>query len=262
MPRGVSRYDEAQLQGRLWTPAAIRSSLVGWWDASNLPSLTLVSGAASQLDDLSGFGRHLTQGTAGSRPVWTTNDCLAFDGSGDEMATGSAWSATTEGEIFIAGVWTDSIGSGTRGTVGMNGRNLSGMIASAGTTTAHFDWNGNSGSNRVTASGTFPVNQRDVWSFTNSVARGLQRIRWNGTTVGSDANGQSPSISGVIYWGSYWSSSFSHGGHLCEWLVSRDVSDITAMRVEGYLAHKWGFRVRNLLTASHPYRNAPPLIGG
>lgn len=70
-----------------WTPAALGAALWGWWDASDAATLTLVSGAASQLDDKSGNGRHLTQGTAGNRPTTTTingHTALSFDAAASQ----------------------------------------------------------------------------------------------------------------------------------------------------------------------------------
>lgn len=55
-----------------WSPLSLGSLLWSLWQPSDAATLTLVSGAASQLDDKSGNGRHVTQGTAGNRPTTTT----------------------------------------------------------------------------------------------------------------------------------------------------------------------------------------------
>lgn len=49
-----------------WTPAQV-VGLAAWWDPSNAASLTASGGLVSQVDDLSGNGRHLVQATSGNR---------------------------------------------------------------------------------------------------------------------------------------------------------------------------------------------------
>jgi hypothetical protein len=51
-----------------WTPADI-PNLYGWWDPSDVATITNVSGAASQWNDKSGNARHFVQTTAGARPA-------------------------------------------------------------------------------------------------------------------------------------------------------------------------------------------------
>lgn len=71
MPRGVGlnwMYDEAQLQGRLWTPDVLRTSI--WFDAADRSTLTLVSGNASEWRDKSGNRRHVSQAMAANRPTY------------------------------------------------------------------------------------------------------------------------------------------------------------------------------------------------
>jgi hypothetical protein len=70
MPRGVSPLDEARLQGRLWSPNGLR--LGAWYDASDLSTITTVSGGVSDWRDKSGNGRNLTA-TATQRPTYTAN---------------------------------------------------------------------------------------------------------------------------------------------------------------------------------------------
>ena len=66
MPRGVSRYDEARLQGRLLGPALLarrlRAKLHFWWSADFLTIDT--SGLVAGAFDLTGQGRD--GGTAGA----------------------------------------------------------------------------------------------------------------------------------------------------------------------------------------------------
>ena len=54
-----------------WTPAAL-TNLAGWWDASDLATITAVGGKVSQWSDKSPAANHLTQPTAASQPATGT----------------------------------------------------------------------------------------------------------------------------------------------------------------------------------------------
>lgn len=77
-----------------------------WFDASNAGSITSSSGAVSQWDDLTGNGRHVTQGTGSIKPTTgsrTLNgeNVLDFDG-GDFLArTAAIGFSTAEYTIFM-----------------------------------------------------------------------------------------------------------------------------------------------------------------
>ena len=79
------------------------AGLAGWWDASDPAtlfdattggSLVAASGTVGRWEDKSAEGRHLTQGTANSRPVrvvgqFNGRDALDFDGSNDFIGVSS-----------------------------------------------------------------------------------------------------------------------------------------------------------------------------
>lgn len=96
-----------------WTPADI-TGLGAWYDASDLASLTLDgSGYCSEWRDLSGNGRHLSQGTGSAQPrsgVRTQNGLpvLDFDGN-DSMSV--AFSTLSQPNTVLAVVVTDRTGS-------------------------------------------------------------------------------------------------------------------------------------------------------
>jgi hypothetical protein len=65
-----------------------------WSDPSDAASVTLGGSNVSQLNDKSTNGRHLTQGTAGARPTYTSAginglNCLTWDGGDTLTASGS-----------------------------------------------------------------------------------------------------------------------------------------------------------------------------
>ncbi len=57
--------------GSSWSPLDL-TSLYAWFDFSDTGTITHVAGAVSQVDDLSGNARHITQGTSGNKPVTGT----------------------------------------------------------------------------------------------------------------------------------------------------------------------------------------------
>ena len=74
MPRGVSLYDEARLQGRLWAPRVRpATSLLRWWDAPDLSQIQATAAGVSQLSDKSGNSGHAVQATDARKPTLALN---------------------------------------------------------------------------------------------------------------------------------------------------------------------------------------------
>lgn len=78
------------VSGDNFTPDAL-TGLFAWYDASRITGLTDTA-QVSQWNDLSPNGRHLTQGTAGNRPLYRTNiqngkPVVRFDGVDDYLST-------------------------------------------------------------------------------------------------------------------------------------------------------------------------------
>jgi hypothetical protein len=76
VPRETNRYDGAQIQRQLWTPAVLRGSPLALWFAADLSPMTYATGV-SQWNDLSGYGRHGTQGTGADQPTFNPNGLSA-----------------------------------------------------------------------------------------------------------------------------------------------------------------------------------------
>ena len=85
-------------------PLSLSPSL--WFDASNASSITSSSGLVSQWNDLSGNGRHLTQGTSANQPttgVTTQNglNVINYNGSTSGMATATSVANFTMVHVFV-----------------------------------------------------------------------------------------------------------------------------------------------------------------
>jgi hypothetical protein len=94
-------------QPSAWTPFALGSSLLGYWDAEIPSTLTLSGGNVATWTDLIG-GYAPTQGTANSRPAYSATSFngrpgLTFDGTDDylELASVPFPTGATPSEIWV-----------------------------------------------------------------------------------------------------------------------------------------------------------------
>ena len=109
---------------------AVLETAEAWWDAEHTGN-TIVSGAFSNLVDLSGNSNDISQSTAGNRPLRTTdsdgNVGAEFDGSNDYLTTSTGSddfmrNFDAGGTVIIA-LRTDSNGAGGFGRLYCKGTN-------------------------------------------------------------------------------------------------------------------------------------------
>ena len=260
MPRGVSRYDEAELQGRLWTPSALRPAL--WLDAADLSTITTVSCAVSEWRD-KGINRiNASQGSASLRPTLTTvnaRNAILFDGA-DDVLTSSTGITTGTYTGALNAFWVALRNSSAGGTVltertsalvGVSQLFLNQYISSDGVSGA---------SNHIIAQADYNKLGASGGVVSHSHSPGARDRFWiNGESIsvldgaGSNITGASGYIIGRREVASqYWS------GAICELVVTTEtLTPSMRLLIEGCLAWKWGMT----LTASHPFANRPPLLG-
>jgi hypothetical protein len=94
---------------------SVVSGLKLWLDA-NL-SVTTVSGAVSQWDDLSGSGNHATQGTAGNRPYLTSAGNKENETSYSNVYTNAEWNKSTYSVTAVDNFTTNYLGQSTAGKI-------------------------------------------------------------------------------------------------------------------------------------------------
>lgn len=268
MPRGISRYDEAALQSRLWSPEQLRPKV--WLDSQSPGAFTIVSSAISQWNDKSGNGNHATQTTAGRRPVIADNainslPAVRFDGTDDWMKITGCTFAQSPFSFYMVHalrslrnmwpvLWGESSGS-TTGTfgVGINNGTLGNQIAihGLGVQTVSSDL----------TSGTVP--RILAWLSAGIVSGGCTAtIRRSGTPANSAVTISSGLVAGADITiaaeregaGSITNSDM---GEVLQFSEQHSLRE--AQLVEGYLAWRWG--MVSDLPASHPFANRPPLIG-
>lgn len=263
----------------LWTPKLL-PNLIAWYDADDDSTITLNSGKASDWNDKSGSGNHVTQATADRQPTLLTanqngRDALDFmwtvsGGAGRKyMQRGTNFTNITGSKlsVFIT----------TKPTTNWNayGRAIS-LTASASTGTAGQDWNS---TNRIAAI-LRDASNSNVHSFYNSVGTNTAAVTvgsWstigvivNGTSHTLRVNGSSttttlgttPSFNintltigqntgEVGTTNDTWNSVY---GEIL--ICNTNLGTTDRDKIEGYLAWRWG--IAGSLAAGHPYKNYPP----
>ena len=277
MPRGVGlnwRYDEARLQGRLWTPALLRPSL--WLDASDISTITVSSGV-SEWRDKSGNGRHAA--TAVRQPILSFNvqnslSAITFTASSATKLDTPVFSIAPNREFCSFGVvsgaglvapastypriWGtlgggDSAGGGStypQGFFGGGPANGTAMLIAGGTGVTQPQVTSLPTNQAVLLTGRFgtagqSANTSSISAFggtISSLASQTGALSTSGIRIGADVG-----TSSVSAWNSW----------IGEIILTTGISLAQSMVVEGYLSWKWGVR----LVASHPFANRPPLIG-
>lgn len=258
MPRGVSRYDEARLQGRLWTPEQLKCDL--WYDAADLSTITVATGV-SEWRDKSGNANHAAQATGGSQPLFEADTtaglpALRFDATNNKrLAVGTVRSYDTTAPAC-------SLFSVTRLT-------STRVVAFGGNDSSFFGEGSNFGLWRNTSDSGITTSS----SYTSQIARWHL---WSGVRTGTGSNGATMWLDGdtvangtatlggtfnIAFLGArfYAGSSFQPSvGWIGEAIaIPSAVSPRERQLVEGYLAHKWGIALRG----DHPFHYRAPTLG-
>ena len=286
MPRGVSPLDEARIQGRLWTPAQLRTAL--WLDAADLSTISVATGV-SIWRDKSGSQRNFSQPTGGTQPTLTpnglnANNVLSFNGSqwfasDSAVATWNFLHNANGSSIFA--VWKAGNIDNPNAVNGLMGTNAA-TSSNIGTYIAHDDRAGvprnngvlvqvsGGGSTSVSAASAdnlMPANTPVILSHIadpgNSTAANRSFMRVNRTLSQTNASTNTPSASNAslaLQVGACGNNTFPLTGYIAEIVVLASIASTKVrQQIDGYLAWKWALR-EALITGS-PFLNRPPLIG-
>lgn len=262
MPRYVG-VEAARLQGALWTPAVVRPWLPYWID-TQARGVTLSGSTVSTVPDQSLRGVALANGlnTAWSEAGLNLRPAVSFSTGWFYQSSTVSPSCTS----FIAAA-VATLNSGAT---------ASARLLSYQNTGGAQDWNNTSSCALMTRNGAgiaTQFNSSTIGGVTVSydtpflvvVEHNGSNFAWrlNGAQVGSRAGSTLSFGSGIFGIGSFWGGNNSAARYLG--LVGEQVfvagrSEAPLIEtIEGYLAWKWG--LQGGLAASHPHRNAPPLIG-
>jgi hypothetical protein len=287
MPRGTNIYDEAQLQGRLWTPDLVRPAL--WLDADDLSTISIGTGV-SEWRDKSGNGRHVSQGTGGTQPTLTripfnNRAILSFNGSQwlTSISTAATWNFlhNSNGSSVFA-VWRAGNVSDPNAIYTLLGTNAAGS-ANTGFYIIYDDRvsvprndvilsqvsrgvTGQAAVNNVSVGGVHPANTPVLISIisdpNNGTAANRSFLRVNRTLTQTNADTNAPvatDASFTLQIGASGNNVAPHVGLIAEIVILSSIAnDTVRQQIEGYLAWKWGLTAN--LIDSHPFKNQPPLI--
>jgi hypothetical protein len=266
MPRGISRFDEAAFQGRLWTPQVDGKAVDLWFDIADLGRLSTGALGITDWRDKSGNLRNLAQTTTTIQPTFNASDSgnlgsVLFDG-GDKLENASAGTLNITNSSFVFVVRWNS-GSGADVPIGLGPLNSGSPNASrviynsAGGNLTFGCWN-----NDITSG--FSVNVGGGFNIF-TVIQSSQNISFykNGSpdstlprTLGSAP--LAVSTDRVNLGNSQQTDGFS--GALSEVLVFYRAESYSYLeKIEGYLAWKWN--LAGNLGAGHRFVSRPPMIG-
>jgi hypothetical protein len=255
MPRGLSDYDSARIQGRLWTPEVLRPDF--WFDAADQSTITISSGNVTQWNDKSGNARNLTtassypsysiEGRNGLNVVTFSGSSLAVTGLSINYTAQSTFGAFRLGSYpLYARVWTQSDAGIDFSTSGAYI-----PIVSGPATPTWCSYTTNFESQISLTDG--------AWCIFSSVHNGaVLRNAANGVLAALASATLSKTFTRFGMTDSFSGATVPFSGDYGE-LVVLPTGGVTRDRVlvEGYLSWKWAIP----LAANHPFANRPPLIG-
>lgn len=224
-----------------------------WLDASDSATVLLSSGAVYQWSDKSGNNRHATQSSSIFQPAVVSVDgknMLSFAGSTRKYmmtVAESVLNGTTGLSVFVVVHAASSPGNAGPLAKWNNGANA--WTLETGTTSSF--WVGS-----ASASGTqIPFG---ITALMEGMRSSSLTMHWiNGGDYSSAGVAVPQSLTAPISIGSIYGASGFFGESIAEILIFP--SDLVAndrQKVEGYLAHKWGFS--GSLPEGHPYKGFAP----
>lgn len=256
-----------------WTPAR-ETGLQFWLDANDSSTITLNGSNVSEWRDKSGNGRHATQGTAISQPLYVLagqngKNLVTFDGSDDSMNIPATFVAGLSSAFSVyyvilrRGIGTGSVGSDTYApdlcpVDGASDRGSFHYIKALSSTGASYPFFGSSPSwgSYDNVSGTYSLDTPYVVRFSASATQ--WQVFKSGTQEGTtQTRGGTPAATiTALRICQQANPARAANNSVAEifWIntPAAGVDD----KAEGYLAWKWGFNTS--LPSTHPYRNSPP----
>jgi hypothetical protein len=264
MPRGVNLYDEAIIQGQLWTPDQLPNLSV-WLDSADL---FYSDGTAVQTWKNKGTQNNATQSDSTKRPIYKSGILngmpgVRFDGTNDCLTIASLPLNTFMSMFVVAKTTTAKpiFIEQSANAANNPGFYIYGDVGDS--------WNFRRGIQRNNASytsGWFGSNVTQVGLISKSYTSGRAADVYKdgflltvGSFTQSDVLTDSSVTDTLNIFGRNNGASVPVDGDLHELIIYNQTIDASArLRVEGHLAWKWG--LRQSLNPNHPYINRPPMI--
>ena len=255
-----------------WTPSEITT--VAWYDFSDAGSLTLSGNNITDVADLSGNSNDLSQATGANQPLYTgTINSLGvatFDGVNDQLNAAIAL-FDVDHSIFI--VYKPTIESVVGSLIGQWSSGQTGRFVISPNQAS----SGSASSGSLNPFNSTATNGAGSFGFANHHTIADEPTLFESlSTTGSESwdiykNGTVQDTATVtdLYTGvntalgkeSASTGSNHYDGDIAEVvIVGSKVDSGTREKIEGYLAHKWGFEAE--LPALHPYKDEAPVAFG
>jgi hypothetical protein len=245
----------------IWTPHHVEK--LGWYDPSDISTITDTAGAVSQIDDKSGT-EHLVQAVGSKQPTTgtrTINGLNVLDHDGDDFLEKLSFTLPSSGDVaFFMVCEIDSVDNTFDSIFSVNG-------------TTDFQLEARSpsqflGALKSTGLGGGIINFVDgpydgagtiimcaIFDKTNS----LRYVFSNGAEQGSDVYTTKLSPTTILSAFTNRAADASPNGAMGEFIITSNVSAYSRQKIEGYLAWKWG-SVESL-PVDHPYKTDGSLFG-
>ena len=241
----ISRHQVIKSFGGSITPESY-PNLVGWWDSSDLTTITESAGKVSQLDDKSGEGNHATQGTSTQQPITGQNsingrNVLHFDG-GDILHIAADASLKNSPKLTVIMLYrTTDTSDGTQGIFEIrvnSGQSRSGMFTAGSTQYSRIIANTQ---NDLTYASGWTENKPQI--STQRYDKVNHKFYIDGSEVATSAHTDDLSIGGSdtdSIGGLASNGSYSLVGDFCEGIVYSDaLTDDQLTGITNYLTAKW-----------------------
>lgn len=266
--RGLNPYASGRIQSRLWTPKLLQAEGAAWFDAGDLSTCDFNAGTYSNIADRWGRAPYMQNGSATTAPSFVSNGIGGKPTARFDKANGllmEYYSATVVmSNAFIVAI------VGSINAVGSNARLLAYIRAAGGN---DFDNSGSMALLYRSAANTLTTYQNGGSRASTTIVDGrvmLFVVTSDGTTCRHYLNG---AAGGSGAWGtiSLGTGQFGVGvsnsgagttgyqGDYATMVAVRGYSPRLHRLIEGAAAWERGLQGR--LTAGHPFRNRPPLIG-
>ena len=262
----------AATAGRPWTPANITTAL--WLDAADASTITTVSGAVSQWNDKSENGRNATQGTAGNRPAYSSTGFnsrpgVSFDGTDDFMSIGGGTISGTGYHYAMAikpGAAAITSVDGDAVFWLQNAYNANGFlhilyrsnIASKFRTSINSDGVATNINTKYLTTDATTSEQILAYGGPSTNLRLNGTLQANGSDIATVANTISYSGLAAEIGRYYVTTGYNGAFDIAEFVLISSPSNNDILKLEGYLAHKWGLTAN--LPNDHPYKTTAPAV--
>ncbi len=251
MPKGTSRYDEAALQGRLWTPRCLPPRI--WCEAADGSSVVLSTGV-STWNNRGTSTTSIAQATGANQPAYSPADQSLACGVSKYFDLSAI---TMLGRSAFVVVKMSSSTSDYRALMFDGQISRYPMIFNTGTTTFGI-WNGSF----QTSGYSLAASTKGIL-YTEATNNGGSSV-WSQTINGQALAVTVSNLNDVQPNRLFGDGASRPSGDISEFIYTDLLSTRDRQLFEGYLAWKWWDRLGqvNPLPGTHPFKLNPPLIGG